>query len=143
MVARLEAVLSAYKLNAAWLNAQHGVEWKPIPGMPGFEEAALTDEFVRIFSSTEISSILQDVNLANLRLVKFPSLSCSPLIIDRLQQVHFPIVTDPGCFFIFRTESPVHLAAVGRWRLDTTQAHSIMNSSAHSVVHLVGDVQEN
>lgn len=78
----------------------------------------------------------------NLRLVKFPPLTCSPLVTDTARQMHLPITTNPGCFFIFRTELPVHLAAVGRWVLDATQAHSIMNSSVHSVVHLVGDVKD-
>lgn len=63
MVARLEAVLSAHQLDATWLKEQRCVAWTPVPTMPGFEEARLTDDFVKIFSSTEICNILEDLNI--------------------------------------------------------------------------------
>jgi len=92
------------------------------------------------FKDTIFEEIIFKYNLIRSRLMWINPYSCYSMHKDETPRVHIPLVTNPQCFFVFKTGLIDHLTTDNIYWVDTTQSHTFMNCSEHPRLHLVGVV---
>jgi hypothetical protein len=94
-----------------------------------------------LFQNTVFEVIINQYNLCRTRLMWLNPYSCYSIHMDRSKRIHIPLITDPGCLFIFPDiPNIVHISAGNIYVVDTTKMHSFCNFSNIPRLHLVGCV---
>jgi hypothetical protein len=92
------------------------------------------------FKGTLIEGLVQKYEMFRARLMWLNPMSCYSMHRDSTFRIHIPIVTNPGCYFVFLENKPHHIPAGHAYKIDTREYHSFMNCSEEPRLHLVGCV---
>ena len=92
------------------------------------------------FKDTIFETVIEKYNLKRTRLMWVNSKSCYSLHADKTPRIHIPLITNPECYFLFKSGSLHHLAAGSVWWVNTQLIHTFLNCSDHPRLHLVGVV---
>ena len=95
------------------------------------------------FKDTKFEEIIIEYNLLRTRLIWVNPFACYSMHLDRTPRIHIPLITNPACYFILNTPTPVikHLSKGSVYWIDTRRLHTFINCSEHPRLHLVGVVK--
>ena len=93
------------------------------------------------FKNTIFEEVISKYNLIRSRLMWIDTYSCYSMHKDETPRVHIPLITNPQCFFVFKSGLIEHLTIDNVYWVDTTQIHTFINCSEHPRLHLVGVVE--
>jgi hypothetical protein len=98
-----------------------------------------------VFKGTTFENIYSMLSnhylLGRVRIMKLDIKNCLSWHVDMTPRLHYPIITQEGCFLVIEDEV-VHIPA-GKWYMaDTTKKHTAFNSSNKSRIHLVATILE-
>jgi len=92
------------------------------------------------FKGTTFEKVYNMLNehyvLGRVRLMHLRPKTCLSWHADNTPRVHYPILTQEGCFLVIEDEV-VHLSSNKWYTADTTKKHTAFNSSKNSRIHLV------
>jgi hypothetical protein len=91
-----------------------------------------------LFKDTIIERLINNYQLFRTRLMWVGPKTCYSMHRDKTRRIHIPIITNPGCYFVFADHPPVHINAGFAWGVDTKLWHTFMNCSEQPRLHLVG-----
>jgi len=94
-----------------------------------------------LFKDTVFEELIAKYNLKRTRLMWVGPYACYSMHHDTTPRVHFPLITNPECYFLFKQGSVHHLSTGIVYWVDTTKAHTFINCSAEHRLHLVGVVE--
>ena len=92
------------------------------------------------FTGTVFESLIQEFKLIRTRLMWVGPYACYSMHRDTTPRIHIPLITNPGCYFVFQEGKLVNLNKGYVWWVDTTKPHTFMNCSNQHRLHLVGAV---
>jgi hypothetical protein len=92
------------------------------------------------FKDTIFETVIEKYNLKRTRLMWVNPKSCYSLHADKTPRIHIPLITNPECYFLFKSGSLHHLATGSVWWVNTQLVHTFLNCSDHPRLHLVGVV---
>jgi Aspartyl/Asparaginyl beta-hydroxylase len=92
------------------------------------------------FKGTLIEGLIEKYQLFRTRLMWVNPMSCYSMHRDSTRRIHIPIVTNPGCYFVFLENPPHYLPPGYAYLTDTREYHTFMNCSEEPRLHLVGCV---
>jgi hypothetical protein len=113
--------------------------WASAVGKSQGNETQYT-EINPFFKNTIFETIIEKYNLKKTRLMWINEKSCYSLHSDETARIHIPLITNPECYFLFKSGSLHHLTAGSVWWVDTRLIHTFLNCSNHPRLHLVGIV---
>lgn len=90
------------------------------------------------FKDSIFESIIKKYYLKRTRLMWIDPYSCYSMHRDTTVRIHIPIITNPNCYFVFKTGEIVHLPPNMVYQVNTTKLHTFINCSDYSRLHLVG-----
>lgn len=93
------------------------------------------------FKDTIFEELIDKYKLLRTRLMWVGPYACYSMHKDQTYRIHIPLITNPECYFIFRTGQLSHLKKGYVWSVDTTKAHTFINCSDQHRLHLVGVVE--
>jgi hypothetical protein len=126
--------------------SQTGLQYKlgEDPWTSGVGKSQGTDleytELNPFFKDTIFKTIIEKYSLKRTRLMWVNSKSCYSLHSDKTPRIHIPLITNPECYFLFKTGSLHHLTVGSVYWVDTRLTHTFLNCSDHPRLHLVGIV---
>jgi len=94
------------------------------------------------FEGTFIEELIHQYKMFRTRLMWLNPMSCYSMHRDSTFRIHIPIITNPGCYFVFLENRPHYLPPGHAYKVDTREFHSAMNCSEEPRLHLVGCVLE-
>ncbi len=83
----------------------------------------------------------ENYNVGRVRLMKSPPKTCLSWHVDDTKRIHYPIVTQEGCFMLIEDEVK-HLPQHTWWITNTLVKHTALNASLEDRVHLVATLIE-
>ena len=92
------------------------------------------------FKNTIFETIITKYNFKRTRLMWVGPYACYSMHKDTTPRIHIPLITNPDCYFVFRTGTLINLTKDHVWWVDTTKTHTFMNCSKEHRLHLVGAV---
>jgi hypothetical protein len=96
------------------------------------------------FKDTIFEEVINKFKLKRTRFMWVGSYACYSMHEDETPRVHFPLITNLQCYFIFKNGirgSFLNLEINNVYWTDTTQTHSFINCSDVPRLHLVGAVE--
>lgn len=90
------------------------------------------------FKDTVFENIIKKYCLKRTRLMWLEPYSCYSMHRDTTIRIHIPIITNPNCYFVFKTGDVVYLPPDNVYQVTTTEPHTFINCSDYSRLHLVG-----
>ena len=78
----------------------------------------------------------KNYNVGRVRLMKSPPKTCLSWHVDDTKRIHYPIVTQEGCFMLIEDEVK-HLTQHTWWLTNTLVKHTALNASLEDRIHLV------
>lgn len=93
-----------------------------------------------IFKNTVIEDIIKEYKMFRTRLMWVNPFSCYSFHNDSSPRIHFPIITNPDCLFVFRNGIMEHFSAGEVWWVDTRFKHTFLNTSKYPRLHILGVV---
>jgi len=93
------------------------------------------------FKGTIFETLINQYNLKRTRLMWVGPYACYSMHKDETPRIHIPLITNPECYFVFRSGLIEHLSDDSIYWIDTTQTHTFMNCSDQPRLHLVGVVE--
>jgi hypothetical protein len=115
--------------------------WKSAVGKRRDDESLYTN-LNPYFKDSFFEELIQKFNLKRTRLMIVEPWCCYSMHKDDHPRIHIPIITNPGCYFVFKEGIVEHLALGKIFWVDTRKYHTFMNCSDKSRLHLVGVVEE-
>jgi len=94
------------------------------------------------FKDTIFEEVINRYNLTRTRLMWVDPYACYSIHRDETPRVHIPLITNPSCYFVFRSGKIIHLHKKLVWWVDTRKSHTFMNCSDEPRLHLVGVVEK-
>ena len=79
--------------------------------------------------------------LGRIRFMKSEPKTCLTWHTDLTPRLHYPMITQPGCFMVVEDEVR-HMPANTWWEVNTVRSHTAFNGSMKSRIHLVAEVIE-
>lgn len=98
------------------------------------------DNINDLYKNTIIEEIIKKYNLYRTRWMWIHTFSCYSIHRDNSNRVHIPLITNPGCLFLFPPDKTFHLEIDKVYHVSTTVPHTFLNASTASRLHLVGSV---
>jgi hypothetical protein len=92
------------------------------------------------FNGSVIEHLINKFNLTRTRLMLVNPWSCYSMHSDSTPRIHIPIITNPECYFVFKSGFVIHLPKGFAYHVDTTKLHTFMNCSVYPRLHLMGSV---
>lgn len=92
------------------------------------------------FKDTIFEEVIEKFKLYRTRLMLVNGWSCYTMHRDQTPRVHIPLITNPGCYFVFKEGLVEHLPLGNVYWVDTTKFHTFMNCSEIPRLHLVGAI---
>lgn len=99
------------------------------------------DQFNNYFANSVFETVIKTYNLKRTRLMWIDAYTCYSMHKDETPRIHIPLITNPQCFFVFRSGIIQHLPVGKVYWVDTRQKHTFINCSEFSRLHLVGVVE--
>ena len=96
------------------------------------------DQLNPFYKGTIIETLINQYNLKRTRLMWINPYTCYSMHKDTTPRIHIPMITNPECYFVFKTGIIQHMPAGAVYWTDTTVPHTFMNCSDISRLHLVG-----
>lgn len=94
------------------------------------------------FAGTMFEDIIIKYKLLRTRFMWVSPYSCYSMHEDTTPRIHVPIITNPDCYFVFKSGIIQHMPAGYVYRTNTVLTHTFMNCSKHPRLHLVGVVED-
>lgn len=91
-----------------------------------------------LFKDTIFEQLILKYNMTRTRLMWVYGMSCYSMHVDETPRIQIPLITNPDCYFIFKTIPPIHLNAGNVYFVDTRKLHTFINCTEHHRLHLVG-----
>jgi hypothetical protein len=91
-----------------------------------------------VFKNSIFEELILKYRLKRSRLLWLHQWSCYSLHRDWTPRIHFPIITNPQCFLIFKNGEVEHLKEGIVYYTDTRFFHTAMNGSEQMRLHFVG-----
>ena len=98
------------------------------------------DQLNPFYKGTIIETLINQFNLKRTRLMWVNPYICYSMHKDTTARIHIPMITNPECYFVFKTGIIQHMPAGAVYWTNTTVPHTFMNCSDISRLHLVGAV---
>lgn len=95
-----------------------------------------------IFKDTLFEELINQYKLKRTRLMWISPMTCYSIHKDTTPRIHIPIITNPECYFIFKTGIIQHMPAGAIYWTNTMNLHTFMNCSTESRLHLIGVVEK-
>ena len=128
------------KIDVSTINSKNDVPVKDVI----YEEEDFT-ELCTKFKNTvfeEMYLLLKtNYKLGRVRLMKSLPKTCLSWHFDNSKRLHYPIITNDGCFMIIEDET-LHLESNNWYLTNTTVKHTALNASYSPRVHLVATILE-
>lgn len=93
------------------------------------------------FKNTIFETIIRNYNLKRTRLMWLEPYSCYSMHNDETPRIHIPLITNQGCYFLFKIGLIKHLEIGNVYWVDTRKLHTFVNTSEYARLHLVGIVE--
>jgi hypothetical protein len=93
-----------------------------------------------VLENTAIGEIIKKYNMFRSRLMWINPVSCYSFHNDSSPRIHFPLITNPECLFVFRHGEMKYFPEGEVWWVDTKFKHTFLNTSKMPRLHLVGVV---
>lgn len=93
------------------------------------------------FKDTIFETLINRYSLKRTRLMWVGPYACYSMHKDETPRIHIPLITNPECYFVFRSGEILNLSQGHAWWVDTRLPHTFMNCSDHARLHLVGIVE--
>lgn len=93
------------------------------------------------FKNTVFEDLIKEYKMHRSRLMWVNPFSCYSFHNDHSPRIHFPLITNPECFFVFKTGSMTHFPAGEIWQVDTRFKHTFLNTSKIPRLHFVGVIE--
>lgn len=93
------------------------------------------------FKDTIFETLINKYNLRRTRLMWVGPFACYSIHRDQTPRIHIPLITNPSCLFVFRSQAPIYLSAGSVYWVDTRHSHTFINCSEQHRLHLVGVVE--
>jgi hypothetical protein len=93
------------------------------------------------FKDTIFEEIIKKHNLIRTRLMWVFPMSCYSFHNDVAPRIHYPLITDNECYFLFKKGELIHFPAGEVWWVDTRFKHTFLNASNVNRLHIVGVVK--
>jgi hypothetical protein len=90
------------------------------------------------FANTVFEELIIQYNLKRTRLMWVYPFACYSMHSDTTPRIHVPMLTNPECYFAFKSGTIEHFPMGQVYWVDTTQPHTFINCSDHPRLHLVG-----
>jgi hypothetical protein len=150
-----QLVLDSYnllELNMQWTDYEHkgkqtGLQykdnedpWTSAVGKSKGEELSYTN-LNPFFKNTIFEELIDKYKLLRTRLMWVGPYACYSIHKDDTSRIHIPLITNPECYFLFRTGQLTNLKKGYVWKVDTTKSHTFINCSDQHRLHLVGVVE--
>jgi hypothetical protein len=90
------------------------------------------------FKNTIFEEVIAEHSLFRSRLMWVKPFSCYSFHNDASPRIHFPLITNEECFFMFKHGDIQHLSVDNVWLVDTRFKHSFLNTSKIPRLHFVG-----
>ena len=100
------------------------------------------DQLNPFYKGTIIETLINQYNLKRTRLMWINPYTCYSMHKDTTPRIHIPMITNPECYFVFKTGIIQHMPAGAVYWTDTTVPHTFMNCSNISRLHLVGVIDK-
>ena len=100
------------------------------------------DQLNPFYKGTIIETLINQFNLKRTRLMWINPYACYSIHKDTTPRIHIPMITNPECYFVFKTGIIQHMPAGAVYWTDTTLPHTFMNCSDISRLHLVGAIDK-
>ena len=100
------------------------------------------DQLNTFYKGTIIEKLIHQFNLKRTRLMWINPYACYSIHKDTTPRIHIPMITNPECYFVFKTGIIQHMPAGAVYWTDTTVPHTFMNCSDISRLHLVGAIDK-
>lgn len=100
------------------------------------------DQLNPFYKGTIIETLINQFNLKRTRLMWANPYTCYSMHKDTTPRIHIPMITNPECYFVFKTGIIQHMPAGAVYWTDTTAPHTFMNCSNISRLHLVGAIDK-
>lgn len=94
------------------------------------------------FKDTIFEDIIKQYNLHRTRLMWVGPYACYTMHKDDNPRIHVPIITNPSCYFLFKSGMLKYLEPGFVWWVDTRRHHTFINCSDQERLHLVGVVEK-
>jgi len=98
----------------------------------------LYKEINPLFLGTIFESLIVKFNCTRSRLMWVNGMSCYSMHRDETCRIQIPLITNPECFFLFKTAPPQHLSVGNVYFIDTRKMHTFINCSDFPRLHFVG-----
>ena len=105
-------------------------------------DGLLYTELNPYFENTIFEDIIKQYNLYRARLMWVGPYACYTMHKDDHPRIHVPIITNPDCYFLFKSGMPKYLEPGLVWWVDTRKPHTFINCSDQERLHLVGVVEK-
>lgn len=94
------------------------------------------------FKDTIFEQLINDYDLKRTRLMWVGPYACYSMHEDETPRIHIPLITNPECYFLFKSGAMTNLRKGYVWWVDTRLTHTFINCSEHPRLHLVGVVEK-
>lgn len=115
------------------------------PDVSGLGKGNGTDLMYRNINENYKNTIFEELiikyNLTRTRLMLVEPWSCYSMHRDTTPRIHIPIITNPECYFVFKSGKIEHLSEGFVYWVDTTKFHTFINCSDKQRIHLVASVE--
>jgi len=92
------------------------------------------------FKDTIFEEVIKEYDLKKTRLMWVYPFACYSMHYDATPRIHIPLLTNPECYFVFKTGIVQHLEVGSSYWVDTRLHHTFINCSPQKRLHLVGVV---
>jgi len=94
------------------------------------------------FKDTLFEEVINQYTLKRTRLVWLSPMACYSMHKDTTPRIHIPMITNPECYFVFKTGIIQHMPVGSVYWTNTVNLHTFMNCSTESRLHLIGVVSQ-
>ena len=94
------------------------------------------------FKDTIFEALINQYKLKRTRLMWVSPMTCYSMHKDTTPRIHIPMITNPECYFVFKTGIIQHMPVGSVYWTNTVNLHTFMNCSTNSRLHLIGVVQQ-
>lgn len=115
--------------------------WTSAVGKSKGQELGYT-ELNPFFKGTLFEEVINKYNLRRTRLMWSGPFSCYSMHTDETPRLHIPLITNPGCMFLFPPDGLFYMPTGSLYWADTRKVHTFINTSDQPRLHLVGVVEK-
>ncbi len=94
------------------------------------------------FKDTIFEEVINQYKLKRTRLMWTSPMTCYSMHKDTTPRIHIPMITNPECYFVFKTGIIQHMPVGSVYWTNTVNLHTFMNCSTESRLHLIGVVSQ-